>query len=118
MNKPSNWYQMSWEEQKEWKKQERARQDLEYEADQARQDAENARADYNQAHRNAQAEREAWGWQYAELQSRIAKLEEALRKIDAYYTDKDHPGAFFIDSSHPQNIARKVLDPDKWKYLP
>jgi DNA repair exonuclease SbcCD ATPase subunit len=40
MRKPNDWYQMSYEQQRSWEKQNRALEDLEYEKDRAREEAE------------------------------------------------------------------------------
>jgi hypothetical protein len=41
-SKPSNWYQMTYDEQRAWERQERERDDLEYDLERAREDAEHA----------------------------------------------------------------------------
>lgn len=40
--KPDNWYNMTWEEQRDWKRAESERENLEYDLDRARQEMQNA----------------------------------------------------------------------------
>lgn len=75
MGRPSNWYNMSETERREWKRQETAREDAEYEADRQREACERAEADLARQRREARQEREAH-WEES------ASMNEALRDAE------------------------------------
>ena len=83
MNKPNNWYSMSYEEQREYQKQQRAIEEAEWEARRAAENAEveirNAKKEYAAI---AESERENY-YQAAQELSATASVLAALRTINA-----------------------------------
>ena len=89
-NRPSNWYEMGYEAQRAWDKQERAREDAEHEADRAREDAERIARDARHQKEECEAERyrhqEAVNEYVGELdeaQERVGDLEETIAELIA-----------------------------------
>ena len=68
MNHPSNWYNMDYSEQREWKKQQQAIEDAEYDARRAKEDADNEISNARrQAQRDLQEYRNSASSEYEEL---------------------------------------------------
>lgn len=91
MSKPSNWYNMSWEEQRAWQRAESEREDLEYRARQAQEEAEQVRRDAQREARRAQAQFSAMAeevnmeledaiQQQEVLKLRVTELEDLARR--------------------------------------
>ena len=78
MSKPNNWYQMTWEEQKEWKKIQDAIEEAEWNTRQAQEEA--SQSIHLAARRLHEAE-ENWNQEYHELSSELRCAKEALRMI-------------------------------------
>jgi hypothetical protein len=83
-SKPSNWYDMTYDEQQRWKREERERQDMEYELARAQQDVDAARC---RASREAAAQRE-------ELRITRADLDTAAYDLECVRRARDQANAF------------------------
>lgn len=79
--KPSNWYEMSWDEQREWNRRERAREDAEDEARRARDDAEAANRRASRERREAQSRESGIREEMAGIQEDYGHLEETLCEV-------------------------------------
>jgi biopolymer transport protein ExbB/TolQ len=96
--KPSNWYEMDYSAQREWERADRERQNLEYDADRAKEDAERstrmareAQADARRIRENANEQAEIDAETIADLESR---LDDAL--TDLANTTNERNNAWFI----------------------
>ena len=58
MSRPRDWHTMSWDQQRDWQRQDNARQEAEDEADRQRRDREEAESRADDARRQMRAERE------------------------------------------------------------
>lgn len=75
MSKPNNWYQMTSDERTAWEKQDRARDDAEYERDQAQRELESAR-------RARRLIKEHFDIEMSDLQEQRANLLEELHEAN------------------------------------
>lgn len=83
MNKPSNWYQMDYQEQREWEKQKQAFDDLEYDRQRAQEAAEQAEQQAARQRRSMQSEREEWGYEYESLVNTISGKDTIIGELIA-----------------------------------
>ena len=71
--KPSNWYELDYDTQRDWEKRDRERQDLEWERDRAQREAEEAREEVEAT--RSRARRQAAKWEErAEWEAQFFKL--------------------------------------------
>lgn len=96
--KPSNWYQMDYSEQQQWKKQQQAIEDAEYDARQARQNAEDEMfAARRQYQRDLQAERISASEEYNELSEYCEYIKGLLREYIIHLDNEDESNVAMKD---------------------
>lgn len=78
--KPENWYQLGYPEQRAWERQERERQDLEYERDQAREEMERSDRDRKRLKEDYRNEMASAQDQRDELAGELAEWKESARE--------------------------------------
>ncbi len=74
-NRPRDWYQLTWEQRQAWEKAERERQDLESDAQRARDDADAAERNVRRLRREADAARH-------EAQEEVAQARDAVNEAE------------------------------------
>jgi len=94
MNKPANWYDMPYEQQRAWERQAREREDLEYDLDRAREESLQS---HNDARRRERELRQCMSERDETIASTADELDAAnaeLRLRDAFLKEKGLAGEF------------------------
>lgn len=76
--RPSNWHTMQYSEQRAWEKQERDREDAEYESERARDEAERARRSLSSARDEIKRTRESANAHHDDMQEEMEQLQGQL----------------------------------------
>lgn len=91
LKKPSDWYNLSYEEQQKWQKSNREFEDLEYEKDRAQETAERSARDVQAAKRNAEfarSEAQELRYEASELADAVADLTRENGLVYEYLREK------------------------------
>lgn len=79
--KPSNWWQMDYDERKEWERNKQAFEDAEYDRQRAQEAADNAHAEAQRLRRSMQEERASQYEEYSILQDEYQELNENYERV-------------------------------------